>query len=430
MRVKLRKIDFPLFSYLTPYDDQMPAYWGVLRNRKAQLLLISSFPARLAYSMIALGTYFKVQHTTHSISAAGLAVGLEGLASAVTAGARGSMIDRWGMKWPLRIFVPTYGTLILVFNHGHSKTQLILLAFTLGFTAPPINISVRPMWKITVTPDQIRTAYAIDSSTLNSVGVFGPVIVTALALSSHPERALQLCALFMYLGGGMLASLPATRSWMPEAKQKGELPIWRVPGLRVLMLEGVFIGLGWGAFQIGVPAFATVENLSKHTGAILAIMALASVVGGLLAGLLSRKTSSLKAFRRIYLAWFIISLPLAFSYPDWRLMILGALLGLAGGANQVFYWEITEAIRPRGSAVAAFGWLWTVEGTFGAVGNTIGGYISDHYSPRWCLAATTIATACGLIIITIGKSRLTDADRIPTVEGDTAAIGDLVSPED
>ena len=111
-------------------------------------------------------------------------------------------------------------------------------------------------------------------------------------------------------------------------------------------------------------------------------------------------------------------------------MILGALLGLAGGAIQVFYWEIIEAIRPRGSAVAALGWLWTVEGTFGAVGNTLGGYISDHYSPRWCLAATTIATACGLIIITIGKSRLTAADRIPTVEGDTAAIGDLVSPED
>lgn len=379
--------------------------------------------------MIALGIYFKVQHTTHSISAAGLAVGLNGLAGAVTAGARGSIMDRWGMKWPLRIFVPAYGTLILVFNHGHSQSSLIFLAFTLGFTAPPINLSVRPMWKVTVTPDQIRTAYAIDSSVMNSVGVFGPVIVTSLALSSHPERALELCALFMYLGGGMLASLPATRSWKPEVKQKGELPIWRVPGLRLLMLEGVFIGLGWGALQIGIPAFATVENLSQRTGTILAIMALASVIGGLLAGLISRKTSSLKAFRTIYLAWFIISLPLVFSYPDWRLMILGALLGLANGGLQVFYWEITEAIRPRGSAVAALGWLWTVEGTFGAIGNTIGGYIADHYSPKWCLAATTIAVACGLIIINVGKARLQAADGIPTVERDTAAIADLVYPE-
>ncbi|MEI8065813.1 MAG: MFS transporter [Actinomycetes bacterium] len=407
----------------------MRAYFELLKIRGAQVLLISAFPARLAYSMIGLGTYFKVQHATHSISAAGLAVGLEGMSSALTAGVRGSIMDRWGLKWPLRTFVPAYAALIIIFNLGQSRNELILVAFILGFTAPPINLSVRPMWKITVPPDMIRTAYAMDTSVMTSVGVFGPVLVTTLALSSHPASALNACAGFMLFGGGMMALLPATKAWVPEKKVKGELPIWKVPAIRLLMLEGVFIGFGWGAFYIGVPAFATLQNVSHRTGLILAVMSAFTVIGGLLAGLISSKTSSLQAFRRLYLAWFIFSLPLAFTFPDWRLMLVVAFIGLVNGGLHVFYWEITEAVRPRGSAVAALGWLWTVEGTCAALGQAAGGFISQNYSPRWCLGATTIAISIGLVVINLGKGRLKAADRIPTKESDTEALGDVVSSE-
>ena len=407
----------------------MHSYWSVLRLRGAQALLLSAFPARIAYSMVGLGIYFKVQHDTHSISTAGLAVGLNGLAGAVTAGLRGSIMDKWGLQWPIRIFIPTYASLILLFNHGHGGTQLVTLAFILGFSAPPVNLSVRPMWKIVVSADLIRTAYAIDTSVMNIVGVFGPVIATTLALSSHPERALQLTAGLMLITGATLSLVPAAKAWIPEKKVKGELPIWRVAGIRLLMLEGVFIGLGMGAFFIGIPAFATQENLPHRAGTILATLAATTVVGGLFAGLISRKTSPLKAFRIGYFFWFIASIPLAFTYPDWSMMLVVGAIGLANGGQQVFYWEITEAVRPRGTAVAALGWLWTVEGTCAALGETLGGYVADHYSPRWCLAATTIAVAIGLFIITVGKNLLAAADKIPTKEEDTEALGDVLSSE-
>jgi predicted MFS family arabinose efflux permease len=407
----------------------MASYLAVLRIKSAQALLISAFPGRLAYGMIALGIYFKVQHTTHSISIAGLAVGLNALSGALTAGLRAAAMDRWGLKWPLRIAVPAYGSLILLFNQGHSSKYLLILAFILGFTAPPINLSVRPMWKVTVRPDQIRIAYSLDTSVMNAVSVLGPLLATALALSKHPERALQLCSILMFLGGGLMLLLPATRSWKPETKQKGELAIWRTPAIRLLMLEGAVIGLGMGTFTIGIPAFTTIFNLQSRTGLIFAIMAGGAIFGGIFAGLISRKTSSLKAFRTIYIFWFIASLPLAFTFPDWRLMSVVAILGVINGAQHVFYWEITEAVRPRGSAVAALGWLWTVEGSFTAVGNTLGGYVSDHFSPRWCLASATVAIGVGLIIIWTGKNVLRAADCIPTPAEDTEAIGDVISAE-
>ncbi len=397
---------------------------------KARNLMISAFPARLAYGMISLGIYFKVQQSTHSIVAAGIAVGLNGAAGAITAGPRGAIIDRLGMKWPLRFLVPSYATLILFFNTGHTRTFLIALAFILGFTAPPINLSVRPLWKSTVSTDLLRSALAIDTAIMNTVGIFGPLLVTMLALSSHPQWALQLCAGLMYLGGFALMSLKVTRTFTPEKKDKEASAIWRVPALQILALEGAFIGLGMGAFDIGVPAFATLRHQPHLAGKILAIMSGAIVIGGFLAGLISKQTSSLKALRRIYLAWFLASIPFAFFSPGLPMFAITGCIGLMGGAIQVFYWEVIESVRPKGSQSGALGWLWTIEGTMASIGAAAGGFISQHFSPRFCFLATSASIGAGLTIINLGRKRLSAADRPPTSEEDTEALGDVISNTD
>ncbi len=383
--------------------------------------MISSFPARLAYGMISLSIFFKVQQATGSIAAAGLATGINGVAGATTAGLRGSLIDKYGMKIPLRFFAPTYALLILLFSSGSSKTQLIVFAGILGLSAPPINLSIRPLWKVTVTKDQIRTAYAIDTAVMNSVGVFGPLLATTLSLSKTPELALQICSGLICIGGLALSKSPQLKRWKPEIKTSKDLAIWRTPAMQLLMIEGVFIGLGWGAFDIAIPAFTTLENIPHRTGFIFAIMAIGNVIGGLVAGMVSRKTSSFAAFKRIYFYWFIFSLPLAFTYPNWSMMLVTATMSLMAGGLQVFYLEISEAVRPKGTAVAALGWLWTVEGTFASLGTALGGYISEHFSPRYCLALTTLCVGIGYLIMRSGANLLKSADRIPTENEDTEA---------
>lgn len=400
----------------------MSRYSQVLSNRSGQYLLISSFPARLAYGMISLSIFFKVQQTTGSIAAAGLATGINGITGATTAGLRGSIIDRFGMKIPLRILAPGYALLILLFSTGTSKTELVVFAGMLGLSAPPINLSVRPLWKVTVPQDQIRSAYAIDTAVMNSVGVFGPLLATTLALNSSPEVALRMCSVLIFIGGAALSLSPQLKRWKPEKKTSNDLAVWRTPAMRLLMLEGVFIGLGWGAFDIAIPAFTTLESIPQRTGVIFAIMAAGTVIGGLVAGMVSRHTSSLAAFNKLYLFWFIFSLPLAFTYPDWSMIIVTAAMSLVAGGSQVFYLEISEAVRPKGTAVAALGWLWTVEGTFAAIGTALGGFISEHYSPRYCLALTTICVGIGYLVIRMGSGLLKAADRTPTEQEDTEAM--------
>lgn len=400
----------------------MSRYSEVLSNKSGQYLLISSFPARMAYGMISLSIFFKVQQTTGSIAIAGLATGVNGITGATTAGLRGTLIDKFGMKIPLRVFAPSYAVLILLFSTGNSSTQLVVFAGVLGFSAPPINLSIRPLWKVTVPKDQIRTAYAIDTAVMNSVGVFGPLAATTVALNYSPEIALQICSALILTGGAALSFSPQLKRWAPEKKTSQDLAVWRTPAMQLLMLEGVFIGLGWGAFDIAVPAFTTLENIPHRTGILFAIMAAGNVIGGLVAGMVSKKTSSFTAFRRIYLFWFIFSLPLAFTYPDWSMMIVTATMSLMSGGLQVFYLEISEAVRPKGTAVAALGWLWTVEGTFASLGAALGGFISEHYSPRYCLALTTICVGIGYLIMRGGAGLLKAADRIPTEEEDTEAL--------
>ena len=400
----------------------MSRYSQVLSNKSGQYLLISSFPARLAYGMISLSIFFKVQQSTGSIAIAGLATGVNGITGATTAGLRGTLIDKFGMKIPLRFFAPGYALLILLFSTGSTKTDLVLFAGLLGFSAPPINLSIRPLWKVTVPKEQIRTAYAIDTAVMNSVGVFGPLVATTVSLNYSPQISLRICSILILVRGAALSMSPQLKKWKPEKKSSSDLAVWRTPAMQLLMCEGVFIGLGWGAFDIAIPAFTTLENIAGRTGVIFAIMAAGNVIGGLVAGMVSKRTSSFAAFKRIYFYWFIFSLPLAFTYPDWSMMIVTAVMSLMAGGLQVFYLEISEAVRPKGTAVAALGWLWTVEGTFASLGAALGGFISEHYSPRYCLALTTVCVGIGYLIMRGGANLLKAADRIPTEEEATDAL--------
>ena len=402
----------------------MKRYIDFFRTPQVVPLFLASFPARIAYGMIALSVFFKAQHETGSIAFAGLAIGITSVAGSASAGIRSSVIDLFGQKWPLRILVPGYTSMLIVLSFAHTRQTILSFAFLLGISAPPINLSVRPLWKAIVSEDLIRSAYAIDTSVINTAGVIGPVIATALSLSSHPQLALLSAACLMALGGGALSINPVSRAWIPEKKKAGQKPLWKHRAIQLLMIEAIFIGFGWGVFDVAVPAFATIEKVPSRTAWILAAMGIASILGGIAAGIVSKRYSPLGWFIRNYFLWFIFTLPLAFTYPGWSLALVGACLGFIGGAQQVFYWEVLEAVRPLGSEVSSIGWLWTIEGSFMALGSAVGGYVSQEFSPRIALAITPTCIAIGTILLVLGRSWLAKANLVPKPENDLRAMRD------
>jgi MFS family permease len=385
---------------------------------------ISAFPARLAYGMIGLGIFFKAEQETGSVAIAGFAIGLNSLAGSLTAGIRGSVMDKWGQKWVIRILVPAYSALILTLNTMETSRSILITAFILGITAPPINLSVRPLWKDLVPDSYLRTAYAFDSAMMSSTSVIGPVIVTSLALSSRSFLALDVVAAFMFIGGIGLALTPVSRNWIPEKKVKGQGNLFANRAMQLLMFEGCFIGFGWGVFDVAVPAFATQEGVPHRVAWIFASFGVATVIGGLLGGLVSKKLAPLPALRRAYFFWLLACIPIVLTNPDWTMALVGASIGFVGGAVQVFYFEVLEAVRPKGSQTSSLGWIWSVEGSFMAVGAAVGGVVSEYFSPRVGLAMLPLMLFFGFLILSIGKGRLSAANDLPTDEEDLAAMAD------
>ena len=334
-------------------------------------------------------------------------------------------MDRFGQKWPIRILVPSYASLILLLNTMQTRQSILITAFILGVTAPPINLSVRPLWKDIVPDSYLRTAYAFDTSMMSSTSVIGPVVITALSLSAHPGLGLGATAALMLAGGIALSLTPVSRNWIPEKKEKNQQRLWRDRAIQLLMFEGCFIGFGWGVFDVAVPAFATQEGVQHRVAWIFAAFGAATVVGGLLGGLVSKKLAPLSALRFAYLLWLIACIPVAFTYPDWSMALIGACIGFLGGAVQVFYFEVLEAVRPQGTQTSSLGWIWSVEGTFMAIGAAVGGVVSETLSPRIGLAMLPIMIFIGLVILSIGRERLKAASDVPTDEEDLQAIKDI-----
>ncbi len=102
---------------------------------------------------------------------------------------------------------------------------------------------------------------------------------------------------------------------------------------------------------------------------------------------------------------------MAFANPGWSLLLVLSLFGFIAGAEQVFYLEQLEVIRPQGSAAAAIAWIWTSEGSFTAVGQSSGGYFSQHFSPHFCFAVTSLMFAIGFVLIIYGRKWLKPFDR-------------------
>jgi hypothetical protein len=137
----------------------------------------------------------------------------------------------------------------------------------------------------------------------------------------------------------------------------------------------------------------------------------------------------LKGLLRTYGLWMVATIPLALTYPGWSMALVTLFIGFFGGAVKVFYWEVLEAVRPQGTAVSALGWIWTVDGSFMALGAALGGVIASEFSPRLTLLSTTLAVSIGIGVLFIGRHLLEPANRITTEGEDRSAIEHNAPPQ-
>lgn len=406
----------------------MRDYLNVLRRPAIRRLVLSVLPARIAYSMVSLTIFFYVHETTGSLTKAGIAIGAASLAGALTTGPRGSLIDRVGQTGPLLLFVPLYAGTLIALSMTTNFSTLVALAAFLGLASPPINISSRPLWKVALPANELRVGYAIDSISINSTMVLGPTLATTMSLGVGGNWALRLIAFLMLLGGSLMVTMPLSRRWKREQKEAGQASLFRSAGIRLMAFDGIFFGFGNGIFVVGIPAAATLINRAELTAPMLSASAVASIAGGFVAGLVSKKLTALRGMLLAYVATGIGTIPLPWVRPGWQMGTLLVVTGFALGTSMVFHWEVIEAVRPRGTAVGALAWLWSIEGTATAMGSAVGGYLIDKWGITLSLCITVVMYNLASAIAIGGRKALSAADQLPDEEELTEALADSANP--
>jgi MFS family permease len=350
--------------------------------------------------MSGLAVFFHTQQLADSLAVAGYAVGAYSLLSSLTAALRGHAIDRWGQTLPLLVLVPTFSLATIGLGAlAQTGREAVLFAAIMGLTAPPINLSVRPLWKDLAGEERVRTAYALDTTILNSTGLIGPVIGTWIALNISGSIAMYTTAGFMLVGGSLLLSSQLSRNWKPEAKVAGEAGIFKSRAMRFMALEGALIGLGFGLFDVAIPSAATLADMPGWAAPSMAAIALGGIVGGFLAGSTFKHVEPGKGLAICQTLFAISALPLFLVSPGLPTVLLILIGGLPLGIAQVFYLEVVDIVRPRGTAVAALGTIWFIEGSAAALGNALAGVVSEAYGAAPALIAVSVLFVLSVFVL-------------------------------
>ena len=353
--------------------------------------------------MVSLAIFFHVQHATGSVAVAGAAIGASSLTGAISAALRGKVVDTHGQTIPLFIFTPLYTmSNILLGLFAHSPVTAVALGLLNGACAPPINMSIRPLWRNIVDEQHLRSAYGLDSSHMSAMSLIGPVVATLLAVHVDTALALYTVAACMAVGGVLLGLNPHSREWVPEPRVEGEHSLFRSPAMRLMALEGVAMGVAGGFIQIGIPALATLSGDRAAAGPMVSIMSVGSIIGTIWVGAKAREIAPLTGLRMSVLLYSIALMPIAFvPIGPWMAAVLLVAYAVVGPAH-VFYLETVDLVRPRGTPVAALGTLWMIEGSAAAMAQAVGGNIAELASPQTTLLLGSIIVFLSPLIFTVG----------------------------
>ena len=176
-------------------------------------------------------------------------------------------------------------------------------------------------------------------------------------------------------------------------------------GVRTIALLSLFLGLGFGAVEIAVPAFAEAEGNRALAGVALAGFSTGSLVGGLVAGL--RPSSDER--RRIILGTYVLTCLMLLPLAAQSVATMTVLLFLAGlpiaPVVAALYGQIGR-VAAAGSVAEAFSWFGTSVSVGIAGGSVGGGWLIDTRGWEAAVLLGAVFLAVGAVLTTLRHGTL------------------------
>ncbi|MFF7632338.1 MFS transporter [Kitasatospora sp. NPDC008050] len=358
-------------------------YLALLRAPHVTRLLLGTLLGRLPAGMTALVIALALREAGAPYSRIGLATAAYAICAAIGGPVLGRIVDRTGQPKVLlcAAVAAGFGYALLALAPG-SAAAAIGGAAIAGLAMPPLEPCLRALWPDVVAEEQLDTAYAFDSASQQILYVAGPLAVAGLAAVASPVAALWAAAGLGLAGALVVATAAPARHWQapPRDHGAGLLGPLRSPGL-VLLLIGL-AGAGWtvGAQNVLFIAYAErhPHQLPGGAGLLLALAALAGLLGALAYGAVRWRSSTATRTWAISLAMALCYLPLLL-LPDPGLMsVLAFVSGIGLAPLLAAAFVLVAELAPTGTVTEAFAWLVTLFATGNALGYAVSGALAGN----------------------------------------------------
>lgn len=388
----------------------MQHYRRLLATPGIKSLLVLMFFARIPSTASGMAVTLHVAvGLGHSYGAAGLAGAVVTIGHAVGGPIAGRLVDRYGLR--TLVLITTIGeALFWIVAPRVPYALLLALGFVGGMLILPAMSIGRQAIAALVPPESRRTAYSLDSISVELTYMFGPTLAVLLCTQAGTRAALTWLGItIVVLGAAVYLVNPAVRSEdeAPVGQARPPRKEWLTGRLIAVLLVG-----GAAVFVLAGMEVAIIADLRAYgelplTGVVIAASCVASMVGGLVHGVVRRSLPSVVLLTLLS----ALCVPIGLAGDAWWILALAVLpMSLMCAPTLAATAESVSTLAPAAVRGEAMGLQSAALTLGGAAGTPVIGFVMDHSSPSWGYAAAGIG---GLIIAAIAAVAVVRGRRTP-----------------
>ena len=412
----------------------MRAYREILTLPGAWQFSAAGMLARSGGAMMGIGLVLMVSAIYGSYGLAGALAASNAVAWALGTAALSNLVDRHGQRrvmYPAAIVSAVSLSLLVV------MAVLQLPAWTLfapsivcGATGGAPGALVRARWThLVADPDQLHTAFSLESTLDEVTFIVGPVLATALSTGVHPAAGLIAPVVLSLTGAHLLygqrATEPPVAPPTAHRERRRQQLVLLIPGVSAVIAVNLLIGCVFGSIDVSVVAAATQWGVREASGLVLAVFSLASGLAGLYYGARRWRSPLISRFLLGVAALCAACVALLGAHSVLLLCIGGVLVGITIAPTLINGNTLIEGLVSRDRLTEGLSWMGTGIGIGVAIGSSVSGPVIDHFDYPGGLATVTAFGTLAALIAFGGRGALRRAlgRTEPVPDPDDAARG-------
>jgi MFS family permease len=393
------------------------SYASLLKTPGVARIISAQLTARFPTGMLSLAYLLHIEGITGSYGAAGLVLAATSVGQAVA----GPLTSRWMGVWGMRRVLTVTLVICAVSIGCIAFFVLPLWAYMLvglisGLSTPPVQPAVRTIYPNMVNSRQLTPLFSLDASAQEIIWIAGPVVTTFIATQISTVLAITVAMVFL-LGGGawFIASPEVGRVRVPRSRRKLGRVLARRPVLLATITGFLLVG---ACAAVEAAVVASFGEGSAESGFVLAIWAVASLIGGLSFGHTPVGPWSLS--RRMFVVFVGMFLAI-FAWEFWSLSVALIVAGITLAAALAVMFAIVSASVKFSETAEAYGWVGTGQLIGAAIGSAAAGFLIDANGAVGGFWAAASFAAVGFLVPTVFRRwhpdlRGRDASPIPDTE--------------